>query len=307
MKLSKTILVTTALVSLVFSSASEAATIRELSVINDNVVRLGDVFEGVEKADTVLGTAPVPGKDMVLNSRTLKRIATAYNVAWKPESGAEYVTVRRDAHMVDTAAITETLKAALVEKGVEGDIDITLNSSKAQIVLPGNLDPTVEVTSLDYTPGKDVFTATLAAPSAAKPVKTITVSGLMSRKVQVPVLNSTFKAGDVIGSGDIAWTEIPERLVTKDIVLDADTLIGKTPSKFIQNGRPLRSTEIKSPQLVNRGDEVTIQYNMGGMMLTAKGKSLQSGAAGEIIRVTNVASNKPMSGKVTGDRVITVQ
>jgi flagella basal body P-ring formation protein FlgA len=60
---------------------SFAANLRNIAVIEESVIRAGDVFEGLQyKADTILGPAPQPGKDIVLNARTLLRIAVALDL-----------------------------------------------------------------------------------------------------------------------------------------------------------------------------------------------------------------------------------
>ncbi len=287
--------------------AAQAATIKQTSVINSDVVHLSDVFEGLEREDAVLGNAPALGKDMVLNLTTLKRIAANYSVAYTPASIADQVTLRRDAQTIDEAAISDALKASLEEKGVTGNFTMSLTNAQAGIILPGNAEPSVEVATINYTPGRDVFTATLAAPSAENPVKTLQVSGIINRMASVPALNGSARKGDIISASDIVWIEVPERTLAKDAVLDADDLIGKTPSRVLSANRPVKAAEIASPQLVSRGDDVTILYTVAGMTLSAKGKSQQNGSDGDLIRVTNLSSAKSMSAQVTGDRIVTVQ
>ena len=293
--------------SILLVAQAQAATIKDLSVINSDVVHLSDVFDGIEREDAVLGNAPMLGKDMVLNTNVLKRIANNYSVAWSPSSISDQVVIRREAHKIDQAAITDALKATLADKGVTGNFTMTLTNAEAGIILPGNAEPTVEVASINYTPDRDVFTATLAAPSADKPLKTLQVSGIINRMASIPALSSQTRKGDIISASDIVWIEVPERNLSKDVVLDADELIGKTPSKVLSANRAVRTGEIANPQLVSRGDDVTIIYMVAGMTLSAKGKSQQNGSNGDLIRVTNLSSAKSMSAEVTGDREVTVQ
>lgn len=286
---------------------AHAATLKTSSLINDDVVRLGDIFEGVEKPDTILGKAAPLGKEMVLSSTELRNIARNYKVSWTPESPADQATIKRDTHTISANEITDTLKASLSDRGVEGNFTLTLTQSDPSMLLPTNVEPTLEVANLKYTPDSDVFTATLASPSAAKPLKTLQISGLINRTVSVPALTGSARKGDIISASDIAWVEVPERNVSKDAILDADDLIGKTPQRVLTANRVIRMGDVTNPQLVDRGDDVTIIYNFNGMMLSAKGKSLQNGAQGDLIRVTNLSSAKSLSAEVTGDRTVTVQ
>lgn len=290
------------------SASADAATLKSVGVAGDDYVRVGDLFDGVDAgADTVLGHAPAPGADMTINARTLLRIATLHNIDWSPKTGAEQIVVRREAHTLNSMDIGDAVKAALERKGVEGNYAVVLSNLNSAVTLPRNLPATAEVTDLNYTPGRDTFTATVAAPSAANPVKTISVAGTIEKTIQVPTLKATVSTGEIIGTTDIEWIDMSERVLLPDTIIDADKLIGKTPVRMVSLGQPIRLKDVTNPQLVARGDEITILYNLGGMQLSAKGKAMQNGAEGDTIRALNVASNRSMSARVTGDRTVTVQ
>lgn len=276
--------------------------------VDDKVVRLSDIFSGLpEGEDAVIGAAPAPGKTMIVNAATLKRVANLYGLEWKPSSPMDQVVVTRSSQTVTSDTITRTIKDALTARGVEGDFDITLGGAVPSITLAGDEAATVEISDLTYTAGRDVFTAVLAAPSVANPVKTMTVSGVIEKIRSVPVLKSALQAGDVIGAADIEFIPVNNRTVVYDTVLDPDQMIGKTPLRMADAGKPLRLRDLESPQLVARGDEILIQFSSGPLQLTAKGKAMQPGAEGDIIRVVNQASNQSLRGEVVGDKTVRVQ
>lgn len=286
---------------------AEAATLKTISSVNDEVVRVGDIFAEATQADAVIGRAPVPGKDLVLNARTLSRIANLYNIDWQPQSLADQVILRREMHTVGTPDIEAAIRGALEQRGVTSDYAITLSDAAASVSLPANLPATVEISHLNYTAGRDMFTATLAAPSASNPVKTINVSGTLAKTVTIPVLKTSLKNGEIIGSGDLEWIDVSEKTLQPDTIIDADKLIGKTPSRILGINTPVRMKDVTNPQLVARGDEITIIVQAGMMQLTAKGKAMQNGSEGEMIRAVNTTSNKSLMAMVTGDRTVTVQ
>lgn len=293
--------------SLLMITSSEAASLRSSATVTGDKVTLGDVFEDTLTPDVVLGAAPEPGKEMVLSAAVLNRVANNYKLAWSASSPTQQLVIKREAHMIDAAQMIDALKVSLAEKGLDGSFTISLAQTDASIVLPVTVEPSVEVGNLNFVPGRETFSATLAAPNAASPVKTLIVSGIINRMVQVPTLRTSARKGDIISAGDIAWVEMPMRSISKDTLLDADDIIGKTPSGLVASTRAIREKDVAYPQLVSRGDDVTIIYNIGGMSLTAKGKSQQNGSQGDLIRVTNLSSAKSMSASVTGDRTVTVQ
>lgn len=288
--------------------SAEAATLRSEAMISGTVVKVSDLFDDiVAKQDAIVGNAPSPGQTVILNVKTLQRIANTYDVKWKSASPSDQIVVRSVVQTIAAPDIIATIKKDLEGRGVAGKFDVTLNNVAPTITLPGNVETTVEVSQMNYTPGRDVFTAVLAAPSALNPVKTLTVSGLIEKTVQVPVLRANFNADDIISSSDIEWIDVAVRQMVNDTIIDADKLIGKAPIRMVEAGVPVRDRDVKSPQLIARGDEILLQFNQAGLQLTAKGKAMQNGAEGEIIRVMNLSSNQSLRAEVTGSKIVVVQ
>mgnify|MGYP001551875081 FL=1 len=92
----------------------------------------------------------------------------------------------------------------------------------------------------------------------------------------------------------------------ENTVLQAEDLIGMTPRRIAYADRPLLRHDLQRPQLVSRGDNVTIVYDYGPMKLSAKGKALESGSKEDNIRVVNVASNRTIDAFVIDSGVVTV-
>ena len=60
------------------------------------------------------------------------------------------------------------------------------------------------------------------------------------------------------------------------------------------------------PELVARGEFVTITYEVPGVMLSVRGKAAEGGAQGDMIDVLNVQSNRTLRGTVSGRGHVTV-
>lgn len=285
-----------------------AATLIPQVAVSSDQVRLSDIFADLNgDEDAVLGAAPQPGKTMIIGSKTLTRVAGLYNVDWQATSPLDQVVVTRDVQTIAPELIKDAIKSALKAKGVSGEFDVSLGGLPPAITLGGEVPATVEVAQMNFTPGRDVFSATLAAPSAANPLKTMSVSGVIEKSQEIPVLRSALKNGDVIGAADIEWLSVTTKNMVYDTMTDADQLIGKTPLRAVQAGEPIRKRDIISPQLVARGDEVLIEFVSGSMTLSAKGKAMQPGADGDLIRVVNLTSNQSLRAEVVGDRMVRVQ
>ncbi|MCC7305731.1 MAG: flagellar basal body P-ring formation protein FlgA [Alphaproteobacteria bacterium] len=299
------------LAATIYPLTASAIGLKQNSVINGDVIHLGDVFHGLpEGAEKVLGPAPQPGREMVLNARTLMRIAIALDLPWRPQHSDDSVTLKRAATVIGHDTIENLLKSSLEKQGVSGNYRLALatgNNRGAEIILPQDMPATAEITQIDYKPESGYFEATLAAPSSKNPIDTLQLSGTIERMASIPVLKESLGRGVIIGTGDIDFIQVPEKSLRQDIVLRAEDLDGMTPRNIIPSGQPVKLNDVQSPRVVDRGDIVTMVFNGGGMLLTAQGKALENGAKGDHIRVTNTASSKTVVAEVTGGKEVTIR
>ena len=301
-------LVIASFLSLFAVKNAHAASLKSLSIISGDKLTLGDVFDNIERnADYVIGPAPQPGKDMTLNARTLYRIASALDLSWRPTSTSDQIVIRREATVVSYNTIERTLLNSLKDKGVSGRFDLKLNNGKPSIVLPFEVDENVEVSAVTYDRSRDFFQATLVAPSINNPIKKIKVSGRVNRLTQVPILSSNLQNGDVISEADIEMIEISQSELQHNMITSKKAMIGMTPRRVAYAGKFLQNGTLIKPQLVKRGDSVNITFTEGPLVLTAKGKALQSGAHGDIVRVTNAASSRTVDATVSGSNQVIVR
>lgn len=290
------------------AQSAGAIALKQNSLVETDVITLGDVFAGLDdgKAAKVLGPAPRPGQDMVLNARTLLRVALAMDLSWRPVSSAEYVVLKRAASVVPKDAAEDALKREISAQGLGGKFDLMILRGNTELALPPSEEARVEVESMNFDQSKNRFEAVLVAPSKDNPILRENVSGMVQRLVQVPVLRQTIKNGMIIDAGDIDTLDVRAEFVKHDMILSEDELIGKTPRRLISAGEAITENEIEPPQVVKRGEFVTMVFENGMLSLTAKAKALENGAEGQMIRVVNEGSNRTLEAKVTGFKEVSV-
>lgn len=290
------------------AALASSVTLRSTSVVKDEVIRLGDIFNGLTQNENyVLGIAPRPGQDMVLNARTLMRIAIALDLPWRPRDSADQAVIRRSATLIGADDIRGAIENGLRDQGMDGNFNLSFASPVEDIALPKENEGTIELVSLRVDPDKDRFAAELAAPSAENPIRRVSLSGQVERIVELPILNRDLRNGDVISESDIAFLEVNARDIGKDCLLRAEDLVGMTPRRMVLSGKPVRAVDIQSPKMVSRNGKVLITFQKGPMTLTAEGRALQDGARGEFVRVVNIASSRTIQGVVSGPGEILVE
>ena len=113
--------------------------------------------------------------------------------------------------------------------------------------------------------------------------------------------------GDVLRESDIAIERRPRTEVLSDAVRDPQGAIGLAARHTIKAGQVIRRTDLAKPELVHRNEPVIIVFEQPGLMLTLRGKALDSGAEGDTVHVLNLQSKKTLQAVVSGsNRVIVV-
>ncbi len=292
---------------LVSTKQALAASLRPEAIVTGDYIKLGDIFEGTKNAEYILGPAPQPGKDMILNARTLYKIASALDVGWSPSSSAEQIVLKREASVIPEIEISSVIEEKIKESGVQENFSVHFTNAPSALILPFGTEQTMEVTAFTYDKQNDTFNAVIVAPSAQNPLKRVSASGRIERMIQVPVLKHSLRNGDVIGAMDIDYIDVPQNRVANGTLMDERDLVNMTPRRVISGGKAIITNELEHPKMVDRGDAVTLIFANGPMVLTVKGKSLQAGAMGDTVRVSNSESNKNLQGIVTAHQEITIR
>ncbi|MCK8816382.1 flagellar basal body P-ring formation chaperone FlgA [Natroniella sulfidigena] len=89
--------------------------------------------------------------------------------------------------------------------------------------------------------------------------------------------------------------------VAKDYPLDGTQL-----RSSLRSGQPLEVRMIDRPPLVGRWEDVKLIAQIGGVIITADGRSREAGHYGDIIKVENKNTRKIIEGKIIGERKVQV-
>ncbi len=274
--------------------------------LTGEVLTLGHVFEGITKdAGHVLAPAPEPGKTLVLSAQDLMRIARAFNLDWQPEGAHIRSVVRRDVTLVSPERLATHIEDALSQRLNGAVFEVELDRRAAALYLPHGATPEITVARLDFDPSSGRMTAGIVLEGGGARKKTA-VTGRAHRLVDVPVLNRRLRNGDVIGAQDIDLMRMRLSQIPSSAVLDTAGLVGQTPRRVIDAMQPVIPENIAAPLAVRRGEHVTLHLQHGHLTLTARGRSLENGAEGEIIRVMNTSSNRVIEGVVVGAQSVRV-
>jgi flagella basal body P-ring formation protein FlgA len=283
---------------------------REVTIKGD-AIRLGDVCiirgeSGLAgKAGAIgLGRLSVPGQEIVIDrSLVLGRLAgngiSLSNVVF---GGSEKVTIKRQERVIDGERFVEAARSFLVkDPGGSSSIKLDLLRVPKPLIVPG--------TSKDI---KFSFRF-LSSRSGSRP------------KVQVVVLAD----GKKVGSRDVSFlvryhcrqmvakvdiqSGVPlseENIRVEKILSNYPEAANWSPGFGLISRRYISANSVISPRMIGssspelvfkRNAKVVIRIDSPCFLITATGKAISDGRAGEYVKVRNVDSNRIILCKVNSD------
>ena len=300
--------VTAALTAAVFwATGLDAATLRPESVVRDDNVRLADLFDGTgDLGPTIITRAPAPGRKMVFDAGMLTQVANAYRLDWRAGNAFDRSVVERAAAVISTERIVDGLKQSLKAKIPGERFTVELDTRNVEMNLPAEAPATLAVENLYYQPSDGRFSATVLGAAGTPFVQRLSVGGRVAKSAEIPVLNRRLGTTEVISARDISWIEVRADTLSGDVATSADQLIGRAPRRGLGENAPIRVRDVQAPVVVKRGDMVTMTLTTPVMVLTAQGRALADGAAGESVRVLNTGSSRTVEATVTGPNQVAV-
>lgn len=289
------------------ASPAEQVVLRQSVTVDDKVILLGDLFSGAgEKAKVTVAYAPAPGKRAIFDSQWLYRVAHAYGLAWRPMSLQDQVTVQRASTAIGRGEIESHILEALANDGVSPDAQVQLSNHTFRIYVAEGVNTRIGVEDMVFDPRTRRFTTVIVAAVEGSGVQRFRIAGQVFEVNEVPVVNRRVTPGEIIKDGDIETLSVRADHLPRNAIVEVDQLVGKSPKRTLRPGRPIAMGDVQAPILVPKRGLVTIVYQRPRMTLTAKGRAMEDGADGDVIRITNVQSNTVIEAIVTGPYTVAV-
>ena len=287
---------------------ADAAALRPALTVDADVVRLGDLFvDAGKKANAIVAAAPAPGGKTIFSAARLQSIARRAGLSWRPRSRHEKAVITRTGRLVSSGEIKNLIQSALTKKGMSRNNQIALSKENLTFHIGADDRRNVRIVQTRYNPQGNQFSAILSVPGDRSSSKRVQVTGSVYEIVNIPVLVRSVQRGEMIRSSDLDYVQKRRQAVGRNTILDIDRIIGKTPRRYLQTGKPIRMADLRMPILVSKGKLVTLTLKNRHMLITAQGKALEDGAKGDVIRVTNTRSRQTVQGVVTAPNRVSMR
>lgn len=132
-----------------------------------------------------------------------------------------------------------------------------------------------------------------AAPAVAAP-----------QTVEIAVLSSAVPAGEIISANDLETRTVDARRARG--ALSLAEIAGLEARRPLSAGAPLRAHDLRQPTLIKKGQAVTMVVSHGALTIATKGKALEDGSEGSLVRIQNITSNQIVQGEVKANGLVSV-
>ena len=163
---------------------------------------------------------------------------------------------------------------------------------------PAQSPATLRVLGLDRGANGQFF-ARLHVRLSGGEEATLHLAGRAVELVEAPVTAAALRAGTPLEGGmTLAWVE-RDRL-PGDAILDLGEIEGLEARRRLAAGRVVRMRDARPEALIRRGETVTLGYASGALVLETSARALEDGAMGEIVRLSNLDTDRTVRGRVVG-------
>jgi flagellar basal body P-ring formation protein FlgA len=300
-----------ALLLLAVAGAAAAAepeapvSLRRQVVVDGATVALGDLFENAgARAAKVLGAAPAPGQQYLLEAQQLSIIARDNGLDWRPLSADQRVVVERPGRLLPREEVVEAVTAELLPLGLDPGLELELPGFSPPMLPVNARQPRLVLEGAAYDPASRRFGGTLLvlADGMAPLRQRLSGSAVALRPVVVAV--RALRAGEPIGPEDVQVRRLRAERVRPGTADDPVAVVGSRARRALAAGQPVPLSDLVPSTLLRQGTPVLLQYEVPGLSLTAQGRALQDGAMGAVVTVMNLATGTVVAAEVRGpDRV----
>ncbi|NOY52384.1 MAG: flagellar basal body P-ring formation protein FlgA [Deltaproteobacteria bacterium] len=256
-----------------------------------------------------IGPAPLPGKKIIITRSRLLLLLKSRKIRARDVhfSGAEQTVILRDAQTVTARQIRRVVKQYLVKEipWRSNEVEIGRITGPRDLLLPAG-KIAWQVISQPHTDFLGTTPLQVILETAGEK-KQIWVNADI--RVYVPVVTARHPIARMsqIDANDVVVERRNLAGMNSDYFSSVKDIVGTRSRSFIRAGEPIRKNEVEIPPVVRRGDLVTMQVENNLFRIIARGKVLENGIPGAVIRVQNIASKKEVYGKVIDGSTVRIE
>jgi flagella basal body P-ring formation protein FlgA len=291
------------------AASSGAPTLKPSATVTGDIVRIGDLVENAGAvAEVPIFRAPDLGQTGSVPS--VIEAVRGHHILGLDHHGLSEVTVTRAARAITPKDVEARILLVLAGKyGLpdSSNLAVVFDNDVRPCVVEPSATNELTVVHLTYEPRTTRFDIAFELPGSAVARRwSLRFTGSLSETFETVVPTHEIAQGQVLKVSDLAIERRPKASSSSTTLITIDQAQGLSAKHALRAGQVIRQADVAKPELVGRGETVTIVFQVPGILLTIVGKAVEPGALGDVISVVNVQSKHTIAATVIGPGRVSV-
>jgi flagella basal body P-ring formation protein FlgA len=285
--------------------------LKPAATVMGEIVRIGDLVENAGAvADVAIFRAPDLGETGSVPVARVLDAVRGHHLVGLDTRGLAEVTVTRAARAITAKDVEARILRALAGKYGLPDSDnlaVVFDNEVRTIEVEPTVTNELSVVRLAFEPRIMRFDVTFEVPGSAVARRLpLHFTGAVAETFEAVVPLREIAQGQVLKAADLAIERRPKAEGTATTLTTLAQAQGFAARHALRAGGVIRQTDVAKPELVGRNENVTIVYEVPGILLTMAGKALDPGGLGDSINVTNAQTKRTLQATVIGPGRVSV-
>jgi flagella basal body P-ring formation protein FlgA len=276
--------------------------------VSGDIVRIGDLVENAGSAgNTPIFRAPDLGQTGAVPARQILDAVRPYGLIAVDLRGLSEVSVTRASRVIAADDVEARLVRALTGRynlGAPENLKLTYDGERRAIYLDTATTGDLSLARLNYDAYNRRFDAVFELTSGGRAQWRF--SGLAVESMEAAVTTRALARGEIVKAGDVVIERRAKSEFANEPPAPAGEVVGLALRRAVRAGQPLHTAELTKPEIVHRGDTVTLHYEVPGIVISMRGKATENGALGDTVSVLNEQSKRTIQGVVSSPGHVTV-
>jgi len=305
------VFVSPAMAQVVGSLPPISPTLRRVATVTSDVVRIGDLVDNAGPSASIpIFRSPDIGTTGSVPAQQVLDALRSHDLADVETNGVAAIMVTRSGRAISPKEIEARIVRSFGGQFRTADarnIAVFFDREVQPIYVESSVTADPQVTNSFFDPRSGRFDLSIDIPGSALARRTnLHYTGSLIEMLDAAVLTRPLARGELVKSSDIMVVRKPKADLRPDTIDTLDHLVGMEARGPIAAGQPLRQSDLVKPDRIKRDESITLVYEVPGILLTCRGKALESGGDGDVISVLNIQSKRTVQGTVTGPGRVTI-
>jgi flagella basal body P-ring formation protein FlgA len=287
------------------SLAPPVPALKRAVTVSADIVRIGDLFDNAGPlADAPIFRSPDIGTTGSVSVKQVLDAIRPHHLYLVDTRDLTEVEVTRAGRMIGAQDLQTRIVRALAGRYGLADpknLVVTMDREVSPITFEGATMPDLQVLRSHFDPRTGRFDVAVSFDAPGAPARRVwRYSGTLVEMIETAVLARGLTRGDIVKASDIVIERRPKAEVGNEPFGAGEPAVGLAARQALRAGQVLHRADLMKPEIVRRDDNVTLVYQVPGILLTTRGKALESGSDGDLINVLNLQSKRTVQGTISG-------